>query len=135
MCAWAESYEYDELNRVTKVMYDDGSYVEYRYDAAGNIISVNVFEAEKTTKPEKEEESTKTTDTKVPSETGKSDGEDNGKDSGTDQTGKSTDQTEKNTDKTEKGTDKAEKGTDKADANKSSRRDDGTGNLREGSPV
>jgi YD repeat-containing protein len=30
------SYEYDALGRVTKVTYDDGSYVVYQYDAAGN---------------------------------------------------------------------------------------------------
>lgn len=34
--AWAMSYEYDALGRVTKVTYDDGSYVVYQYDAAGN---------------------------------------------------------------------------------------------------
>ncbi len=34
--AWATTYEYDELGRVKKVTYDDGSYVIYAYDAAGN---------------------------------------------------------------------------------------------------
>lgn len=34
--AWAITYEYDALGRVTKVTYDDGSYVIYQYDAAGN---------------------------------------------------------------------------------------------------
>lgn len=34
---YAETYEYDCLNRVTKVSYEDGSYVEYDYDANGNI--------------------------------------------------------------------------------------------------
>ncbi len=34
--AWAITYEYDALGRVTKVTYDDGSYVVYAYDAAGN---------------------------------------------------------------------------------------------------
>ena len=47
MCAWAESYEYDELNRVTKVMYDDGSYVEYRYDCYSalyiGVLSADYF--------------------------------------------------------------------------------------------
>jgi YD repeat-containing protein len=32
----AMSYEYDELGRITKVIYDDGSVVVYAYDAAGN---------------------------------------------------------------------------------------------------
>jgi YD repeat-containing protein len=34
--AWAITYEYDVLGRLTKVTYDDGSYVVYAYDAAGN---------------------------------------------------------------------------------------------------
>lgn len=34
--AWAITYDYDELGRLTKVTYDDGSYVEYEYDDAGN---------------------------------------------------------------------------------------------------
>lgn len=38
--AWAISYEYDELGRVVKVTYDNGSYVIYAYDAAGNRTTV-----------------------------------------------------------------------------------------------
>jgi YD repeat-containing protein len=34
--AGATTYEYDTLGRVIKVIYDDGSYVQYQYDAAGN---------------------------------------------------------------------------------------------------
>lgn len=34
------SYDYDALNRLTKVTYDDGSTVEYEYDLAGNITRV-----------------------------------------------------------------------------------------------
>lgn len=34
--AMAITYEYDALGRVTKMTYDDGSYVQYQYDAAGN---------------------------------------------------------------------------------------------------
>ncbi|MBQ8527054.1 MAG: leucine-rich repeat protein [Lachnospiraceae bacterium] len=33
----ADTYEYDDLNRVTKVSYDDGSVVTYTYDKNGNI--------------------------------------------------------------------------------------------------
>ena len=40
----AESYEYDSLNRVTKVIYEDGSYVTYQYDAAGNITESKLYE-------------------------------------------------------------------------------------------
>ena len=40
----AETYEYDALNRVTKVIYDDQSYTVYKYDANGNIISQNYYD-------------------------------------------------------------------------------------------
>lgn len=35
-------YEYDNLNRVTKVIYDEKNYVIYDYDANGNITKVTV---------------------------------------------------------------------------------------------
>ena len=35
--AGAETYEYDKLNRVVKVVYADNSYTTYEYDANGNI--------------------------------------------------------------------------------------------------
>ena len=38
-------YEYDQLNRLTKVIYEDGSYVTYEYDANGNITNTEVFDA------------------------------------------------------------------------------------------
>jgi YD repeat-containing protein len=38
--AWAESYEYDDLNRLKVVRYDDGTTIEYTYDATGNIIKI-----------------------------------------------------------------------------------------------
>ena len=38
--ALAAQYEYDALNRVTKVTYANGHSVSYRYDPAGNITSV-----------------------------------------------------------------------------------------------
>ena len=40
----ADTYEYDDLNRVTKVIYDDQSYTVYEYDANGNIKSQNHYE-------------------------------------------------------------------------------------------
>lgn len=33
-------YEYDLLNRLTKVIYDDDNYIEYKYDANGNIVKI-----------------------------------------------------------------------------------------------
>lgn len=36
----AEKYEYDKLNRLTKVTYDTGEIVTYKYDANGNVKSV-----------------------------------------------------------------------------------------------
>jgi YD repeat-containing protein len=38
--AWAITYEYDELNRLKRVIYDNGTSIIYEYDAAGNIVSV-----------------------------------------------------------------------------------------------
>lgn len=35
---YAEEYRYDENDRLIKVIYDDGSYIEYHYDNTGNII-------------------------------------------------------------------------------------------------
>lgn len=35
-------YEYDSLNRVTKAVYDEENYVEYVYDANGNITNVTI---------------------------------------------------------------------------------------------
>ena len=34
----AEKYEYDSFDRVTKVIYDDGSYVTYTYDNNGSSV-------------------------------------------------------------------------------------------------
>lgn len=42
MTVCAEEYEYDELNRVTKVIYEDGTTVRYVYDGNGNIIETVV---------------------------------------------------------------------------------------------
>ncbi len=37
---YGADYEYDDLGRVTKVVYEDGSSVTYIYDANGNIVEV-----------------------------------------------------------------------------------------------
>ncbi len=42
----AEKYEYDKLNRVVKVIYDDGRYVRYVYDANGNIKESKLYGAD-----------------------------------------------------------------------------------------
>ena len=44
--ASADTYEYDDLNRVTKVIYEDGSSTAYEYDANGNIKSQTYKEKE-----------------------------------------------------------------------------------------
>ena len=36
----ANEYEYDDLDRVKKVTYDDGTVVEYTYDSRGNIETI-----------------------------------------------------------------------------------------------
>jgi YD repeat-containing protein len=38
--AYAETYEYDNVNRLTRVTYPDGSYEAYEYDSRGNIVKV-----------------------------------------------------------------------------------------------
>jgi YD repeat-containing protein len=38
--ATADTYEYDNLNRLTRVVYDNGTEDIYSYDAAGNILSL-----------------------------------------------------------------------------------------------
>lgn len=40
----AETYEYDKLNRLSKVIYEDGSYSEYIYDSNGNMISFKSYD-------------------------------------------------------------------------------------------
>lgn len=40
--ALAEEYEYDDLNRIVRITYEDGSYVEYEYDKNGNILKTVV---------------------------------------------------------------------------------------------
>ena len=62
----AETYEYDALNRVIKVSYEDGSYVEYEYDANGNILNIEVHRAQN-----EEEESPKPVETQKPKESPK----------------------------------------------------------------
>ncbi len=62
--AHGEIYEYDALNRIQKVYYDDGSVVCYSYDASGNIQNVRIETAQ--SQPEeskKTEESTETEET------------------------------------------------------------------------
>lgn len=47
----AMEYQYDKLNRVTKVTYEDGSYVTYEYDANGNIVNTKNFKVKKDEDP------------------------------------------------------------------------------------
>ena len=62
----AEEYLYDALNRVTRVTYDDGSYVEYTYDKNGNITGVEVHKTEKTEPEQTESEKTEPDQTEKP---------------------------------------------------------------------
>ena len=43
--AFADTYTYDELNRLTSVSMDSGEQLVYSYDAAGNITSVQQVQA------------------------------------------------------------------------------------------
>lgn len=40
-----KEYEYDDSGRVTKVVYEDGSYETYQYDDNGNITQINYVDA------------------------------------------------------------------------------------------
>lgn len=43
---YAATYEYDDLGRVTKAVYEDGSSVTYVYDANGNMVETVTVSAE-----------------------------------------------------------------------------------------
>lgn len=43
--ASAETYEYDQLNRVSRVIYDDGSCQTYTYDANGNLKEITSYDS------------------------------------------------------------------------------------------
>ena len=47
----AEEYFYDNLDRLVKVVYEDGSVVEYFYDANGNLLEVKVHKSEANVAP------------------------------------------------------------------------------------
>ena len=42
---FADEYKYDDNNRVTEIIHDDGSVTIYEYDANGNIVSTLYFES------------------------------------------------------------------------------------------
>lgn len=44
LSVYGMSYEYDQLDRVTKVTYEDGSYTTFSYDKNGNIIKTENHE-------------------------------------------------------------------------------------------
>ena len=37
------TYQYDNLNRLTRVDYPNGNFIEYTYDATGNILNINSY--------------------------------------------------------------------------------------------
>lgn len=59
----AEEYEYDKLDRLVKVTYEDGSYVTYEYDANGNITNTYVYDvSEDSSENDSEEPEEETSD-------------------------------------------------------------------------
>ena len=99
ICVSAETYEYDKLNRLVKVVHDDGSYTEYKYDKNGNLISVKVYNKE-TTKKEQETTKKESETTKKESETTKKESETTKKNPET--TKKESETTKKNQETTKK---------------------------------
>lgn len=65
----ADIYEYDILNRLTKVTYEDGSYVEYEYDDNGNITKTNMYDATPETDDSGESEETGESTEEPPTDT------------------------------------------------------------------
>lgn len=69
----AATYEYDDLGRVTKAVYEDGSSVTYIYDANGNIVeTISVSGREEGTGDEQ-------TDEQNPEDNSNEEGEDPGR--------------------------------------------------------
>ena len=42
----AKEYEYDDLNRLVEVRYDNGDIINYTYDLSGNIENVTVTKSQ-----------------------------------------------------------------------------------------
>lgn len=38
----AATYKYDERNRLIEVRYDNGHFIQYKYDSSGNIVKYTV---------------------------------------------------------------------------------------------
>lgn len=46
LSVYADTYEYDELNRLIKVTYDSGEIIQYTYDSGGNILKITTNSSE-----------------------------------------------------------------------------------------
>ncbi len=126
ICVSAETYEYDKLNRLVKVVHDDGSYTEYKYDKNGNLISVKVYNKE-TTKKEQETTKKNPETTKKESETTKKNPETTKKESETtkknqETTKKESETTKKNQETTKKESETTKKYEDKKQQNNAENR-------------
>ena len=126
ICVSAETYEYDKLNRLVKVVHDDGSYTEYKYDKNGNLISVKVYNKE-TTKKEQETTKKESETTKKESETTKKESETTKKESETtkknpETTKKESETTKKNQETTKKESETTKKYEDKKQQNNAENR-------------
>lgn len=56
---YGTAYEYDDLDRVTRVTYEDGTSVSYTYDANGNVTAIAHTDKSGETNPEQPEEANK----------------------------------------------------------------------------
>ena len=72
----AQTYEYDNLNRLTKVTYEDGNIIEYTYDEYGNITKIiKKTKVDINQNPKDKDENSNNTDNKndTPNNDGKTD--------------------------------------------------------------
>ena len=60
-CSSAVTYEYDDLNRLVKATYEDGTVTEYTYDEGGNRLNMG------TTVPDPDEGEPSDSDVSPPS--------------------------------------------------------------------
>lgn len=73
---YGTAYEYDDLDRVTRVTYEDGTSVSYTYDANGNVTAIAHTDKGGETNPDQQEEPDQPGNPDQPEEANKEDSRD-----------------------------------------------------------